>query len=396
MQINSFARLRGASLRVLSHFTTKRTSKKRKTGIVERLFSKISRRARRVIRRMQRNMGITALLFTVTLLLTISFCIPSDRVVVTLASEDAREAATKSEALLPSERPEGSFSDAECISVFYVTGDTGENVLALERALMTLGYDVGNADGIYSSQTAAALRRFQSDRGLQADGICTEALCHTAVSLAGSGHVREKTVSQGILADALYRAGCLSEENARASVQNRQILRDALILFQRSRGLRGEGESNYATLCALGLGGVFVYEEDSADDLQIYLIASYLARFSACYPEEAELHTLICVASSLYNRAVLLGAGEPLFSVVCSAPIVGETETIGNAKAPNALCLRAAEDALLRLSNGTDPVRGATEYCHASYYEAYAKNVEADTEKAPEMVRRVGKLYFFK
>lgn len=292
--------------------------------------------------------------------------------------------AARGTVLMPMEKPMG-----ESVSVFYVSGDRGDDVLSLENALLSLGYDVGNVDGIYSHQTAAALRRFQSDRGLYADGICTDALRRTATALAGSGYVREKSVSDGILADALYRAGYMTEEAALASTENRQLLRDALILFQRAKGLNGVGESNYATLCALGLGGMFVYGDAGENDLQAYLIGSYLARFSAVYPDEADLHTLICVASCIYNRAVLYGGGEPMLSVVCSSPIEGEKRAFGNAVAPDALCLRAAEDALLRMTSGDDPVRGATAYCHISHYEEYA-------EGAQSVTRRVGDLYFLK
>ena len=383
----------GGFLRSLSYFTTTDASKKRKTGNVERLFLKKRSREKK-----RHSFIYDSALFALPLLcgMILLFLLPSYP--KPLASTVVQTFAQRDTALAPMERPVSAFcEDGAYLSVFYVMGDRGEDVLALENALTALGYDVGDADGIYTHQSARAVRRFQSDRGFSPDGVCTEALCHTAISLAASGDAQQKTVSNEILADALFRAGCMTEEQALASAQNGQYLRDALILFQRSQGLNGVGEVNYATLSALGLGGIFVYTEDiEPSDLQTYMIASYLARFSDCYPKDADLHTLICVAASLYNRAVQDGGGAPSLSVVCSAAILGEKSSIGNALAPNALCLRAAEDALLRVAAGNDPVRGATSYLHSSYYEAYAKNATGDTVNGQTLTRRVGEFYFFK
>jgi hypothetical protein len=50
-------------------------------------------------------------------------------------------------------------------------GDEGEEVVALQRALTELGYEVGEPDGNYGTATRDAVRRFQGDNGLDADGI---------------------------------------------------------------------------------------------------------------------------------------------------------------------------------------------------------------------------------
>lgn len=46
----------------------------------------------------------------------------------------------------------------------------GKDVLALQRALVALGYAPGEVDGIYGPQTATAVRAFQLDHGLEVDG----------------------------------------------------------------------------------------------------------------------------------------------------------------------------------------------------------------------------------
>ena len=54
------------------------------------------------------------------------------------------------------------------------TGDQGEDILKIQNRLNDLGYSVV-ADGDYGSATAAAVRAFQADRGLDCDGIVGQA-----------------------------------------------------------------------------------------------------------------------------------------------------------------------------------------------------------------------------
>ena len=73
--------------------------------------------------------------------------------------------------------PEPSPSSAPAPSTDQPTlrkGSTGETVKALQSALIQKGYDCGasGADGIFGKNTEAALKRFQQDHGLTADGIC--------------------------------------------------------------------------------------------------------------------------------------------------------------------------------------------------------------------------------
>jgi peptidoglycan hydrolase-like protein with peptidoglycan-binding domain len=50
-------------------------------------------------------------------------------------------------------------------------GDTGEQVKILQRALKSLGFDPGQADGDYGPTTQAQVERFQLSKGLTGDGI---------------------------------------------------------------------------------------------------------------------------------------------------------------------------------------------------------------------------------
>ncbi|MEO5323430.1 N-acetylmuramidase domain-containing protein [Mesorhizobium sp. CC13] len=66
-------------------------------------------------------------------------------------------------------------------------GSRGEPVAELQEALLARGYPV-DTDGIYGPGTAAAVKRFQEDRGLAADGIAgprTQAAIKTAPPARG-------------------------------------------------------------------------------------------------------------------------------------------------------------------------------------------------------------------
>src|SRR5215204_6624740 len=50
-------------------------------------------------------------------------------------------------------------------------GSTGNPVRRAQKRLSLGGYDTGGVDGIFGANTEAAVKRFQSDRGLPEDGI---------------------------------------------------------------------------------------------------------------------------------------------------------------------------------------------------------------------------------
>lgn len=55
-------------------------------------------------------------------------------------------------------------------------GSKGDAVKTLQNALLTLGYALPRygADGSFGAETLAALRQFQTDKGLSVDGVCGE------------------------------------------------------------------------------------------------------------------------------------------------------------------------------------------------------------------------------
>jgi murein L,D-transpeptidase YcbB/YkuD len=67
-------------------------------------------------------------------------------------------------------------------------GSRGEAVLALQRDLAALGYKL-DADGAYGPGTAEAVKRFQAEHGLEADGIAgprTLAVVATSIEPKGA------------------------------------------------------------------------------------------------------------------------------------------------------------------------------------------------------------------
>ena len=61
-------------------------------------------------------------------------------------------------------------------------GDTGKDVIKLQKALTILNYYDGKADGDYGSGTTAAVANYQKDKGLEADGVAGRG---TVISIFG-------------------------------------------------------------------------------------------------------------------------------------------------------------------------------------------------------------------
>ena len=53
------------------------------------------------------------------------------------------------------------------------SGDSGEDVVLVQEALIAAGYEVA-VDGVFGRETDAAVRAFQSDEGLVVDGVVGE------------------------------------------------------------------------------------------------------------------------------------------------------------------------------------------------------------------------------
>lgn len=58
------------------------------------------------------------------------------------------------------------------LSYVVTNPQTGDDVVGLQRRLSELGFDVGRLDGLFGERTGEALREFQRNVGIPADGTC--------------------------------------------------------------------------------------------------------------------------------------------------------------------------------------------------------------------------------
>ena len=143
-------------------------------------------------------------------------------------------------------------------------GSRGESVSRLQSQLKRLNYYTGSVDGVFGNQTEAAVRSFQQASRLPVDGkVGTQELA--ALDYGQSAAVQppapialrqnqlslgETSTDVGYLQDGLRSAGYF---NGNSTQYYGSITRQAVIDFQRSRGLNVTGVADAMTLESLGL-----------------------------------------------------------------------------------------------------------------------------------------------
>jgi peptidoglycan DL-endopeptidase CwlO len=90
-----------------------------------------------------------------------------------------------------------TFAHASAAGVFE-EGDWGEEVAQIQSQLSALGYSTGAADGDFGAATVAAVKAFQKDRGLEADGVVGPSTYRVLMG-------RDVPVSRGGSTDAVRR-----------------------------------------------------------------------------------------------------------------------------------------------------------------------------------------------
>ena len=73
-------------------------------------------------------------------------------------------------------------------------GDEGPEVVTLQQALAELGYLSGAADGNFGTGTQSAVKKFQEDKGLDADGIAGKKTLEALYSISTVTPIPETTV----------------------------------------------------------------------------------------------------------------------------------------------------------------------------------------------------------
>ena len=103
----------------------------------------------------------------------------------------------------------------------YRRGSYGETVTEIQEKLSQWGYYSGEIDGIYGSQTEAAVRQFQAKNGLTVDGIAGPA------TLEAMGISQSSATSQSVDIDLLAR---LISAEARGEPYIGQVAVGAVVL----------------------------------------------------------------------------------------------------------------------------------------------------------------------
>lgn len=106
----------------------------------------------------------------------------------------------------------------------YRKGSSGTQVKEIQTKLKRWGYYNGPVDGIYGSQTAAAVRYFQQKNGLTMDGVCGE---QTLAALGMSSSSSGSTASRN---DNLYLLSRAISAEARGEPYQGQVSVGAVIL----------------------------------------------------------------------------------------------------------------------------------------------------------------------
>ena len=95
-------------------------------------------------------------------------------------------------------------SQVEALSKY---GSTGSEVRTIQEKLKRWGYYTGNIDGIYGSQTVAAVKKFQQKNGLAVDGIAgTQTLNAMGImsSSSSSNSTSSNSSNLNLLARLIY------------------------------------------------------------------------------------------------------------------------------------------------------------------------------------------------
>ncbi len=121
-------------------------------------------------------------------------------------------------------------ASAEGSAVIAKPGDTGGNVLTIQKLLATQGYLTGTIDGSYGEATETAVKKYQTEHNLEADGIVTKAVFDLlrqnvrAASASGGMHaisaadIYSEFVANGIAAELKYRGKTVQVMGRIASV----------------------------------------------------------------------------------------------------------------------------------------------------------------------------------
>ena len=164
-------------------------------------------------------------------------------------------------------------------------GYTGTDVISVQQKLKELGFYTGSVDGVYGTGSMAAVKAFQRQNGLTADGLVgsrtyTVLMSATSGSTSNSGSGNSSSDSSS---DQTYAEGTLSYGSTGSEVKKMQqalkalgynvsadgsygaLTQMAVTQFQKRNGLTADGVAGSATLKLLYSGSA--KEADPSDNI---------------------------------------------------------------------------------------------------------------------------------
>ena len=142
-------------------------------------------------------------------------------------------------------------------------GDKSDVVLECQKILKKLGYMYTEPDGMYGSDTLSAVKRFQENNGLTADGYLgpsTLAVLHSNTALANGLKLGVSGDNVLRLQELLKKYGYLEQANLTGYFGT--VTEDAVKQFQRNNGLTCDGIAGSNTINLLTKGAGVVKASD--------------------------------------------------------------------------------------------------------------------------------------
>ena len=133
------------------------------------------------------------------------------------------------------------------------SGNTYGNVAAVQARLSTLGYYRSTVDGVWGSGTLSAVKRFQSDYGLKADGEVGSATAKKlGITLPISGGISAgKTTANVAAVQARLRTYGYYKSTVDGAWGNKTLA--AVLKYQSDKGLKTDGVVGSGTAIKLGI-----------------------------------------------------------------------------------------------------------------------------------------------
>ena len=90
----------------------------------------------------------------------------------------------------------------------FQSGDEGPEVVELQERLIQLGYNISVADGVFGSETTAAVKKYQQDIGAEVDGVVGDATYYSLFKRdMPPSRAGRSSAARGIISNALKYMG---------------------------------------------------------------------------------------------------------------------------------------------------------------------------------------------